>query len=167
MKNRKILPGCHIADADGPTNDPGPTDSPVLTAATGLAVRADPTNSRRAAANAAHANGATTGPPSLPAPSHPNKLPLNPDTAPRAGATDIIGASSKATSSESATTSTDTSTGSGDDSAPVSVSVSVSITDPVSNTLPSNVVEPPTPRDARPETPDSETSGPETSGAET
>ena len=115
IKIRRIDPGCQapIAAAPGaptpvaptlaaagPTNAAGPTGSPVLTAATGLTVRADPPNSRRAAANADHANGAAAGPSPVPPPaSHANTPEPRPWTDPDAaarGAVDITGATTGA-----------------------------------------------------------------------
>ncbi len=102
-KNRRMLPGCHpprAAALGEPTPDTdetaaaaadGSTGAPVLTAADGFAVRADPLNSRRAAANAAHANGAAAGPSPLPPPpNHANTEPPRPLTRPDAAA-DITG----------------------------------------------------------------------------
>jgi len=73
MKNRRMLPGVHppIAAALGNTAlavaVPGSasTDSPVLVAAA-FAVREAPSNSRRAAATTAHANGPAAGESPLP-----------------------------------------------------------------------------------------------------
>ena len=100
MKIRKMLPGCHppradalgelAPDADETTAADGSTGAPALTAADGFAVRADPLNSRRAAANAAHANGAAAGPSPLPPPpNHANTEPPRPLTRPDAA--DITG----------------------------------------------------------------------------
>ena len=80
-KKRRMLPGCHapIADADGeatlaaaPTN--GPTGSPVVVAAAGLAVLADAPDSRRVAARAVHINGAAAGASPLPEPNQDNRF---------------------------------------------------------------------------------------------
>ena len=92
MKNRKMLPGCHppIADAAGdataaagPTSDTtGSAGSPldVLVAAALAEPRSD-SNSRRAAANAAHPTGPDPGA-TLPPPNQATRLPLKPATAP-------------------------------------------------------------------------------------
>jgi hypothetical protein len=113
-KNRKMLPGCHppIADAlgeptpvaDETTPAEGSTGAPVLTAADGFAVRAEPPNSRRAAANAAHANGAAAGPSPLPPPpNHANTEPPRPLTRPDAAA-DITGGAATGVASTASTT---------------------------------------------------------------
>ena len=82
MKNRRMLPGAHppIAAALGDTARAvtalasGSADSPVLVAAAGFAVREARSNSRRVAANVAHANGPAAGEsPSPPAPNHASK----------------------------------------------------------------------------------------------
>ncbi len=85
----------------------GPTGSPVLTAAAaGATVRTDPPNSRRAAANADHANGTTAGPsPAPPPPNHANTFPPSPLTRPEAA--DITGAEATGGATTS-TTGTDT-----------------------------------------------------------
>jgi hypothetical protein len=82
MKNRRMLPGAHppIAEALGDSTlavtalASGSTDSPVLVAAAGFAVREARSNSRRVAASVAHANGPAAGEsPSPPAPNHASK----------------------------------------------------------------------------------------------
>ena len=82
MKNRRMLPGAHppIAEALGDSTlavtalASGSTDSPVLVAAAGFAVREARPNSRRVAASVAHANGPAAGEsPSPPAPNHASK----------------------------------------------------------------------------------------------
>ena len=84
----------------------GPTGSPVFTAAAGFTVSADPPNSRRAAANADHANGAAAGPsPVPPPPNHANTFPPSPLTRPAAA--DITGAEATGGATTS-TTGTDT-----------------------------------------------------------
>ena len=114
MKNRKMLPGCHppradalgapTLDADETTAADGSTGAPVLTAADGFAVRSDPPNSRRAAANAAHANGAAAGPSPLPPPpNHAKTEPPRPLTRPDAAA-DITGGASTGVASTASTT---------------------------------------------------------------
>jgi len=112
-KNRKILPGCHppIADALGePTPDTdetadGSTGAPVLTAAAGFTGRDTPPNSRRAAANAVHANGAAAGPsPSAPPPNHANTEPPRPLTRPDTAA-DITGGAATGAASTTSTAS--------------------------------------------------------------
>ena len=87
MKNRRTLPGCHVADALGEaTADPtGPAGPLLLTAAAGAAVDTDPFNSRRLAAATVHANGANVGPSPLPPePNQPKRFPLTPCTPPAA-----------------------------------------------------------------------------------
>ena len=112
-KNRRILPGCHppIADALGaPTPDTdetadGSTGAPVLTAAAGFTGRDTPPNSRRAAANAVHANGAAAGPSPLPSPpNHANTEPPRPLTRPDTAA-DITGGAATGAASTTSTAS--------------------------------------------------------------
>ena len=81
--------------------------SPLVVAAAALAVPACEPTSRLVAANAAHANGPAAGtPPSLPAPSHDSRLPLNPVTAPRAPAAVITGSSGASAATGTLTAST-------------------------------------------------------------
>lgn len=77
-----MLPGAHppIAEALGDSTlavaalASGSTEAPVLVAAAGFAVREARSNSRRVAANVAHANGPAAGEsPSPPAPNHASK----------------------------------------------------------------------------------------------
>jgi hypothetical protein len=109
-KNRRIDPGCQppiaaalgeptpAADETAPAD--GSTGAPVLTAADGFTGRDPPPNSRRAAANAVHANGAAAGPSPLPPPpNHANTFPPSPLTRPAAA--DITGGA--ATGAASAT----------------------------------------------------------------
>ena len=114
-KNRKMLPGCHppraaalgepTPDTDETAAADGSTGAPMLTAADGSAVRADPLNSRRAAANAAHASGAAAGPSPLPPPpNHANTEPLRPLTRPDAAA-DITGGAATGVASTTSTAS--------------------------------------------------------------
>jgi hypothetical protein len=79
MKNLRMLPGAHppVAEALGDSTlavtalASGSTDSPVLVAAAGFAVREARLNSRRVAARVAHANGPAAGEsPSPPVPNH-------------------------------------------------------------------------------------------------
>ena len=87
MKNRRTLPGCHVADALGEaTADPtGPAGPLLLTAAAGAAVDTDPFNSRRLAAATVHASGVAAGvSPLPPAPRHAKTSPRKPCTPPAA-----------------------------------------------------------------------------------
>jgi len=115
IKNRKMLPGCQpIADALGDAAEPtkkatGSIGSPLVVLAAAFAILGPDTTSRRDAANAAHANGAAAGaPPSPPAPSHDNRLPLRPDTAPRGDAAVITGTSADTSTGAASTDSTTT-----------------------------------------------------------
>ena len=87
MKNRKMLPGCHAADALGvataePTNRVA--GSPLLTTAADATNGAEPPTSRRLAAAATQPDGPDTGPSPPPAPNHANTVGLTPLAPPRA-----------------------------------------------------------------------------------
>jgi hypothetical protein len=127
MKNRTMLPGCHppiadaagdtTADAAGPISDTaGSAGSPLdVVAAAALATPEPDPSSRRAAANAAHANGAAAGKsPPEPDPSHDNNAEPIEFTDPR-GAAVITGTSAGAASTAAAGTgaTTDSTTAAG------------------------------------------------------
>ncbi|MDA2950935.1 MAG: hypothetical protein O2892_18190 [Actinomycetota bacterium] len=86
----------------------------VLDAAANTTPAGEP-NSRRDAANAAHANGPAAGtPPPPPAPNHANKFPLTPETAPRTAAADITGASTARAAATGTVTDSTADAGDGD-----------------------------------------------------
>ena len=129
-KSRKILPGRHVAAADGdPTADADRplTGSPVETTVAGAAVRDTPPRSRRLAAATVHANGAADGlSPELPEANHANRFEPTPRTPPAAAAARgaviaaadaAAGAAAGATTANSGTA-TDSSTTGGAESLP-------------------------------------------------
>jgi len=106
-KIRRTLPGCQAtADALGDTTAAPKIGSPLLTAAAAGTVRSVPPNSRRAAANVVHINGAAPGSPAPPpAPNQANTSAPTPLTPPEAaaarGAALITGADATGTAASS------------------------------------------------------------------